>query len=164
MASSGGGLLTASVDLEPAIDLLVRISGGADNALQSLIQDTADTMTEQLHTTAPVRKDQHDGLTGGQLRDSLIFSVGELGATLLGVDYASYVIMGTVPHPIAARNASALSFFWTKQGSRFIGKSVHHPGTIANDFRLLALENAVNMGEIDLVAARFFQNLVGGAP
>jgi hypothetical protein len=65
----------------------------------------------------------------------------------------TFIVMGTKPHKIAARNAKALRFYWTKigmdtivpkgglgftgvwKGKFFIGKGyVNHPGTKPNDF------------------------------
>lgn len=48
--------------------------------------------------------------------------------------YAQYVVEGTRPHPIRARNARALSFYWPKLGGQAFFKSVQHPGTRANPF------------------------------
>ncbi|MHB1937070.1 MAG: hypothetical protein ACYCOR_10850 [Acidobacteriaceae bacterium] len=159
---AGTPFLTVTVDWGPLNDLLARLTGGAEMNLQQLIQESADSLTGQLRATAPVRKNPGAGVLGGTLRDSLVFDVGQLGATLLGVEYAQYVIQGTVPHPIDAKNAPELVFFWEKIGAVFHGPHVNHPGTRPNDFRFRALENAVNMGELELVAARFFQRMVGG--
>ncbi len=158
----GTPMLTVTVDWAPLNDLLARLTGGTEIELQQLIQEASDALTGQLRAVAPVRKSPGSGILGGTLRDSLVFDVGQLGATLLGVEYAKYVITGTVPHPIDAKNAPELVFFWEKIGGIFHGPHVNHPGTRENDFRFQALENAVNMGELELVAARFFQRMVGG--
>lgn len=71
----------------------------------------------------------------------------------------SYIKFGTRPHPIAARNARALKFYWTRTGlntivpkrggfkthrigdTLFIGKGrVDHPGTQANPYHVRAFE------------------------
>ena len=41
---------------------------------------------------------------------------------------------GTKAHPIVARNAPALAFFWERMGRMMIVKSVMHPGTPAFGF------------------------------
>jgi len=49
--------------------------------------------------------------------------------------YAPYVLAGTGPHVIAARNAKALRWFANAgHGPIMFAKSVNHPGTKANDF------------------------------
>jgi hypothetical protein len=51
------------------------------------------------------------------------------------VSYAKYIIGGTGPHPIAARNARALR--WTGNsghGAVMFAKRVNHPGTRPNRF------------------------------
>ena len=45
-----------------------------------------------------------------------------------------WVIGGTRPHVIEARNASALSFEW--RGEQVFFRRVHHPGTHPNPFHL----------------------------
>lgn len=56
---------------------------------------------------------------------------------------AKYVIHGTSPHPIRARRAPRLVFFWARRGRVFAGKKVKHPGTPANDFLNRALRRTV---------------------
>ena len=155
------GFLSVQADYKPITNLLSRMIGGADIELQALIEDAAGVMTEQLKITAPVSHNPSRP-AGGTLRDSLVFDIGQLGATLLGVDYAAYVIEGTAPHAIDAKNHPNLVFFWEKIGATFVGPHVNHPGTRPNDFRMIALENAIDMGELELVCATFFQRLVGG--
>lgn len=54
--------------------------------------------------------------------------------------YAPYVIGGTGPHPIAARNAKALRWFENRgHGPIAFAKSVQHPGTKPNNFPERAL-------------------------
>jgi hypothetical protein len=55
--------------------------------------------------------------------------------------YAPYVLGGTAPHVIAARNAKALRWFANAgHGPIMFAKSVNHPGTKANDFPEKAIE------------------------
>lgn len=81
-----------------------------------------------------------------------------------------FLILGTKPHKIAARQAGALSFFWTKigvftvvpksdgfkthmaGGKLWIGKGfVQHPGTLPNPFPSRALERL--KADVDKVLA-----------
>lgn len=84
----------------------------------------------------------------GQLRDSIVKRVvvdSDGGpAVLVGSEdpVALWVHEGTVPHPIRARNAPRLVFYWRKGFNgpgiyRF--KQVNHPGTQPNRFLLRAL-------------------------
>jgi hypothetical protein len=80
------------------------------------------------------------GPTAGSLRQSLGSrlepSPGLMWIVLYGtVPYLPYVLGGTGPHPIAARNAKALRWFGNRgHGPIAFAKSVNHPGTKANDF------------------------------
>lgn len=48
--------------------------------------------------------------------------------------YLGYVLFGTRPHPIVARRAKMLRFYWPKVGAEVMFKAVNHPGTRANPF------------------------------
>jgi len=62
-------------------------------------------------------------------------SVGKPEAEIVWpVAYASFVEEGTKPHPIEARRAPNLVFYWPKIGGVFVGKRVNHPGTKAYGF------------------------------
>lgn len=80
------------------------------------------------------------GITAGNLRQSigsrLEPSAGMMWVVLYGtVPYLPYVIGGTGPHPIAARNAKALRWFENRgHGPIAFAKSVQHPGTKPNNF------------------------------
>lgn len=50
---------------------------------------------------------------------------GSVGNTLR---YSLAVHDGAKAHPIAARRAPKLVFFWAKKGVTFVGKRVNHPG------------------------------------
>ncbi len=63
----------------------------------------------------------------------------EIGNTKL-IDYAVYVYHGTKPHVIKPKRAKALK---TPYGYR---KKVNHPGTKANPYLDIALENVVRSG------------------
>lgn len=49
-----------------------------------------------------------------------------------------WIIEGTAPHRIEARNAPVLSFFWPKVGRRAAFRYVNHPGTKPNPFHMRA--------------------------
>lgn len=55
------------------------------------------------------------------------------------VDYVKWVLSGTKPHVITARNAKALR--WTGRGGIGVNfaRSVNHPGTKPNDFPVEAI-------------------------
>lgn len=56
---------------------------------------------------------------------------------------------GTAPHEIAARNASALFFFWEKMGKNVAFRRVHHPGFVGIHYT----QNAFDAMEDEIVAA-----------
>jgi hypothetical protein len=80
------------------------------------------------------------GPTAGNLRQSigsrLEPSAGQMWVVLYGtVPYLPYVVGGTGPHVIAARNAKALRWFANRgHGPIMFAKSVNHPGTKPNNF------------------------------
>ena len=63
---------------------------------------------------------------------------GEIRLNEPGKPYPKFlwdiIIGGSRPHPIVAKNAKALRFFWAKLGKVVFFKSVKHPGTKPNDF------------------------------
>lgn len=80
------------------------------------------------------------GLTAGNLRQSIASRIepapGRMWVVVYGtVSYLPFVLGGTRPHVIAARNAKALRWIAHRgHGSVMFAKSVHHPGTQPNDF------------------------------
>lgn len=50
------------------------------------------------------------------------------------------ILYGSKPHPIVAKKAPYLHFFWEKKGRWVKTKSVNHPGTNPNNFMERALE------------------------
>ena len=97
------------------------------------------TVREALKREAPVGK----GPKAGTLRDSIDYvrRIGPASAQLVfstSVPYAGYVLDGTRPHTIRARNARVLH--WTDiTGDRF-ARVVNHPGTRANPFPRRAVQ------------------------
>jgi len=80
------------------------------------------------------------GPTAGALRQSVASrleeSPGQMWVVLYGtVSYLPYVLGGTRPHLIQARNTQALAFLLNRgHGPQVIRRSVNHPGTKPNDF------------------------------
>lgn len=79
-----------------------------------------------------------------------------------------WIIDGTPPHKIVARNAPALSFEWPGGPAgpgRYFFKSVNHPGTQPNPFHERAWENIKGEAESALRAMTrsFVVNLKGGS-
>lgn len=97
-----------------------------------------------VRSRAPVSKQAAQrGRTPGTLRDSIASrsegGAGQMLVVLYSTDrVARFVIGGTRPHPIAARNASALHW-QDASGDRF-ARSVRHPGTRPNPFPERALK------------------------
>jgi hypothetical protein len=58
-----------------------------------------------------------------------ILPYGSLRYKLFG-----WIVEGTRPHIIRARNAKALHFYWVRRRHWYFFKSVNHPGTRANPF------------------------------
>ena len=80
------------------------------------------------------------GPTAGNLRQSIASrleeSPGQMWVVLYGtVSYLPYVLGGTRPHLIQARNTRALAVLMNRgHGPQVIRRSVNHPGTKPNDF------------------------------
>lgn len=58
-------------------------------------------------------------------------------------EHAIFVIKGTDPHVITAKNKPRLVFFWAKVGRVVSFKSVNHPGTQANNYLGAALKRVM---------------------
>jgi|GEM_PF-6714478 len=156
-------LITVEADFGPILGMLRRIADGSGTALQGLVEDASAVLTETMRAKAPVRHSLDPRKpAGGTLKESLVFSIGDMGATLLGIGYAQFVIGGTSPHTIEAHRASSLVFFWEKVGREVRFRKVRHPGTKPDDFRLKGLDLAFETGQIDEAIARFWQSLTGG--
>lgn len=139
-----------------AVERLTKVADVARPNLQQAVKMLAVALEEALRVTAPLGRHYTYGgdlIPGGDLRESLRFDVGELGATLLGAQHGEYVITGTPPHPIQASAAPELAFFWAKIGKSFRFGAVNHPGTRPNDFRSKAIDLAFENGQLDLVTS-----------
>jgi hypothetical protein len=131
--------------------------------LQQLVVDVSADVQGAARTVAPVRRSlAPDAPLGGTLRDSLRMVVGTLGAVLYGAAHAAYVIEGTLPHRIVPRRARMLRFFWERMGETVVFARVMHPGTRPQDFRMPAVDLAMEMGLVDESIAAFFSALVEG--
>lgn len=115
--------------LDPSRALVSLRSGGPQ---------MAQRITEAIRAHAPVGKGSPDH-QGGGLRDGLAGKVLDEsnGGLRIGItsdkDYANYVVRGTQPHVIEARNARALRF-WVEGDTLRFATRVNHPGTQANPF------------------------------
>lgn len=144
-------------ELSPLLD---RVKAVTRANLQWGVRETSTVLLAEMRRLAPVGRHftpEGAAVAGGNLRGSLAWDVGDLGATLMGASYGRYVIEGTRPHPIVARRARALRFWWERQGLTFVGPRVRHPGSRANDFRSKAIDAAVEGG----VMSRTFEQILG---
>lgn len=84
----------------------------------------------------------------GEFQKTLRFRSFQTGNTVgfttsMAKPLGDWIIGGTRPHKIVARNANALRFNWARgpQGAGvYFFKSVNHPGTKPNPFHLRALQ------------------------
>ena len=102
-----------------------------ERQMRVVSQRVAADMTAELRRTSPV--------ITGDLYSSITsrYVVTPNRATIdfqAEAPYAEYVIEGTRPHVIRARNARTLSFYWPKIGGQAFFKSVNHPGNAPNPF------------------------------
>lgn len=65
----------------------------------------------------------------------------------------AYITEGTKPHPIVARRAKFLRFFWPKVGRVVFFKSVNHPGTRPNRFYNRAVARWMPEAKSDIMSA-----------
>lgn len=157
-------LFTVQVEGDLA-QALTDIASAVSPNMQWMVQETATALTSEMRRLAPLGRHFSAAgaqLPGGTLRRSLRFEVGDLGAILMGVGYGRYVIAGTRAHPIVARQARALRFFWERAGTTFIGRKVQHPGTMPNDFRWKALEAAMEGQVLSRIADQMLGATVEG--
>lgn len=81
----------------------------------------------------------------GTLRDSIVKRVADVGgqpAVIVGSDDPIALLHheGTQPHPIEARQAPMLVFYWPKAGRVVSFRRVNHPGTQPNRYLTNALD------------------------
>lgn len=82
----------------------------------------------------------------------------EIGSTAA---YAKFLVEGTRPHEIRARNAAALHF-WVSGGTEMWRRTVRHPGTRPNPFVQKAMKPA--LPAIRTSFAEIMRETFGGAP
>ena len=80
-------------------------------------------------------------ITGPDMAGFEVMSRGPLG---------TFIQKGTKPHPIVARRARFLRFYWPKVGRVVYFKRVNHPGTKPNRFYNRALQNWLPGAKSDL--------------
>lgn len=78
----------------------------------------------------------------GKMSTGLSFTAGSWT-----VSYTAVHELGSKPHVILPKNASALVFFWPKAGKVVHFKGVHHPGTRPYRFLTEGMERAMDMWE-----------------
>ncbi len=175
-------MVGVKVSAEGFTELLGRLPSAAQNqqTLHGIINRSRLIVQSHVMRDAPVKT--------GMLRRSLNSEMtgpieGRVGSS---VRYAPYVELGTRPHPIFARHADALKFvpkelaLYGRGGTvrltgraRTIGgrqvnvsvlrKSVHHPGTQANEFMRRGFEESMSeIGQTVEAAARSIVNDGGG--
>lgn len=101
-----------------------------------------DSLTRAINTAALIITTEVKNVTPvktGRLKTSIRPSFGVLSAVIEPhVGYAIYVHDGTKPHIIRPRTKKAL--YW--KGALHPVKLVHHPGTKANPFMQIGLDNS----------------------
>lgn len=108
----------------------LRVRGDAwKTAARVWAADVGPMVKKELQAKAPVA-----AVNGGGLRKSIKYRTKVLASraemTFTAVDYARFVIDGTVAHDIRPRAKKAL--WW--EGAQHPVPMVHHPGTKPNDF------------------------------
>ena len=149
-------------DFSPLIEGMAQTVG---NVMQALVQETSNVLTPFLRQNAPIGQHFSFGgtlLPGGELRNSLHFTMGQFGSYLSGAEQGKWVIGGTRPHSIEPVAAPMLAFFWPKVGRSVYKKHVNHPGNSANDFRWTAVQQAFDEMAIQDVANRIMTEWITG--
>lgn len=126
------------IGLEALEEAFPRAYGRLVEETRRAIVHTAQVTTRAVKQAAPRRT--------GDLIDSVKPKYSQrangAGAVIdVGAPYAEFVVEGTRPHIIEAKNARALRF--QRGGQTVFAKSVQHPGTKPNDF----LEGPANQAE-----------------
>lgn len=110
----------------------------------------SEIVNEAKQNTAPYR-------TGNLKKDIQVIKVTdnevEIGNTKKAF-YAAFVHGGTKPHKIKAKNKKVLA-----SKGKIFGKSVNHPGTKANPYLEIAMENYIKNGGMDRAVKSFSDKL-----
>lgn len=137
-------MITLGID-DQITPVLLAMKSMISDTLPEGVEELSEALQQELKTVAPI--DTYPRATGyrnppgqpGKLRESIRFDLVGNQANFYAVDYSKYVIDGTPPHVIRAKNAKSLMFFWKVAGGTVFFMQVNHPGTKANDFRIPAL-------------------------
>jgi hypothetical protein len=124
---------------------------GADRSLKFDWPAAASAWASDVEPAATRAMKMYSPFRTGAMRQGISSrlepSAGSMWVVLYATaSYAPYVIGGTGPHPIAARNAKALRWIANSgHGPVMFAKSVQHPGTKPNNFPERALEPLTTM-------------------
>lgn len=169
-------------DLHQLKDLKGRISQATEE-MQADILSSAKIIGEHLVMHLQGQAPQKTGqFAQGIESDIETISGGAAIRTYSPKPLGNFILMGTRPHKIAARNANALYFFWPKvgmdvivprdggftthigKGKLWIGKGyVDHPGTRPNDFvgRAFRIEEPEIEFELTKISENWVKKVVG---
>lgn len=178
-------MITLELDIKAPIRNLGKAMRASFDQLakeaRPLVRQLGKKYVEYARAEAPRRSGRFsESITFQEFGDGQSFGFHGLSAKPVG----HFIILGTRPHRIAPRTASALHFFWTKVGvytvvpkgggfkthmaggKLWIGKGfVQHPGTKPNPFPARALERLkVDVDKLlQTLADRWIQILERGA-
>lgn len=120
--------------------------------LEQATETVARTLEQKLADEAPISPGYPGAPVPGGLRRSIRFDLSGSVASFVASQVAEFVIGGTEPHEIFARNAPVLHFYWAKAGGFVSFARVSHPGTKPFDFRAAAVDSATASAEQELAA------------
>lgn len=120
--------------------------------LEQATETVARTLEQKLTDEAPISPGYPGAPEPGRLRRSIRFDLSGSVASFVASQVAEFVIGGTEPHEIFARNAPVLHFYWAKVGGFVSFARVSHPGTKPNDFRMPAVDATTGAAETELAA------------
>jgi len=117
---------------------LAHVSAIGDRASMTFL---ANQFAESLQRVTPVGTPATTNKQIGALRESVTIQAitnrrADISVGGPDAPYARAVEFGASPHPIRARRARRLRFFWQKKGRMFVGPMVNHPGNRAQPFFL----------------------------
>lgn len=129
----------------------------------TLVQGSKEALRTQANATYQriAKGSYFQHRTGGTLRSFKVSQSGLSASVESRSKIAHFMNVGTKPHPIVARKAPLLSFFWARMGFHFLGKSVNHPGTQAT--RFVHIETAVGEGQLQRLVDAAAQRAVGSS-
>lgn len=131
---------------------LQKVLGGANGPVVKGLMVVASDAKRRMIRKAPVYQQPSLGpqrkRKPGTLRDSHVTRIAKFGQTaavLVGSDdkIALLVVKGTAAHPIVARRAPMLVFYWRKAGRVVRFRKVNHPGTRPNSYMHDSVREAI---------------------